>query len=98
MRRRCTVQGAGGPARLPIGRPPRQASNMETTMFKKRALLLAALLVATALGFSFMATGPSPAETYPTRAVHFIVPFPGGPSDILARLFAQKLSEHWQQP
>jgi tripartite-type tricarboxylate transporter receptor subunit TctC len=71
---------------------------METTMFKKRALLLAALLVAAALGFSFMATGPSPAETYPTRAVHFIVPFPGGPSDILARLFAQKLSEHWQQP
>jgi tripartite-type tricarboxylate transporter receptor subunit TctC len=26
------------------------------------------------------------------------VPFPGGPSDILTRLYAQKLSEHWKQP
>lgn len=39
------------------------------------------------------------AETFPARAVRLIVPFPaGGPTDVLARLVAQKLSEGWKQP
>lgn len=66
-------------------------------MFKKCALLSPALALV-ALGLSFVATRPSAAETYPARPIHFIVPFPGGPSDILTRLYAQKLSEHWKQP
>ena len=39
------------------------------------------------------------AQAYPTRPVRFLVPFPaGGPSDILARLYGQKLSQRWNQP
>src|SRR6516164_489208 len=39
------------------------------------------------------------AQTYPTRPVRFIVPFPAsGPSDVLARLYGQKLSQRWNQP
>ena len=38
-------------------------------------------------------------QTYPNRAVRIIVPFPpGGPTDILARVLAQRMSEVWGQP
>jgi tripartite-type tricarboxylate transporter receptor subunit TctC len=38
------------------------------------------------------------AQAYPTRAIHFVNPFPaGGPSDLVLRLYAQKLSLAWNQ-
>ena len=44
-------------------------------------------------------SGVASALDYPTRPVRFIVPFPaGGPSDVLARLYGQKLSQRWNQP
>jgi tripartite-type tricarboxylate transporter receptor subunit TctC len=39
------------------------------------------------------------AQTFPTRAVKFVVPFPGGGiNDVLARILAEKLQAQWRQP
>ncbi len=39
------------------------------------------------------------AQAYPTRPVHWIVPFPpGGGTDIVARLMGQRLTERLGQP
>ena len=38
-------------------------------------------------------------DAFPTRPVKMIVPFPpGGPTDLMARVFGQKLAERWGQP
>jgi tripartite-type tricarboxylate transporter receptor subunit TctC len=56
------------------------------------------ILIATALSACFFALAVH-AESYPTRAIRVIVPYPaGGTSDLLARVLAQKMSDSMGQP
>src|ERR1051325_6406283 len=57
---------------------------------------IGALLLA---GGSATAQTASDARSVPERAVRIVVPFPaGGPTDILARVIAQRMSDDWGQP
>jgi tripartite-type tricarboxylate transporter receptor subunit TctC len=64
----------------------------------KRAarFLVAAVLAASIVG---SAAEEQSATSFPNRPIRLIVPFPaGGPSDIVARLIGQKMSEDWGHP
>ncbi len=61
-----------------------------------------AILCALALGATTSAGAAqesADATNYPSRAIRMIVPFPpGGPTDTVARIVGQKMSEHWHEP
>ncbi|OVZ57491.1 MFS transporter [Pigmentiphaga sp. NML080357] len=62
----------------------------------RRRTALAALLAAAA-GPRLAGAQPDPA--WPSRPVKLIVPFaPGGPTDTIARMLAEKMQAAWQQP
>jgi tripartite-type tricarboxylate transporter receptor subunit TctC len=59
-------------------------------------VVVGGLLSVLAVAQAFAQSAP---EAFPSRPVKLIVPFPpGGPTDLMARVFAQKLSERWGQP
>jgi tripartite-type tricarboxylate transporter receptor subunit TctC len=73
----------------------------ENAMKRPSCSVALALLVA----FLVLAARPSAADEaadaklFPSRPIRIIVPFPaGGPTDILARVVAQRMSEDWGQP
>ena len=56
---------------------------------------LAAMLAETGMN----AVAQERTEAFPSRSIKIVVPFPaGGPSDVLARMIGQKMSEDWNQP
>jgi tripartite-type tricarboxylate transporter receptor subunit TctC len=62
-------------------------------------VLFAAVLIGMLATAGASAQGIDDGQTYPNRAIRIIVPFPpGGPTDILARVLAQRMSEVWGQP
>jgi tripartite-type tricarboxylate transporter receptor subunit TctC len=61
--------------------------------------VLAAIAFGTATLATMVAAAPAHAQGFPNRPVKIIVPqTPGGASDALARVIAQKLSSKWGQP
>jgi tripartite-type tricarboxylate transporter receptor subunit TctC len=79
-------QGIGSESRIAIG--DELLSNVETVLS-----LIAGALVAIPIHAA------DPSAGYPVRPIRFIAPnLPGGPSDILARIIGQKLSESMGQP
>ena len=57
------------------------------------------LLLGTALAASPLLAGAQAVPAWPSRAVKLIVPFaPGGPTDTVARLLAERLQSQWGQP
>jgi tripartite-type tricarboxylate transporter receptor subunit TctC len=69
-------------------------------MLKQWPTVLLVCLIAglTAMGLVVMASGTARAQTWPTRPVTMIVPFaPGGPTDVVGRILAQRLSEILKQ-
>ncbi|MBI1990082.1 MAG: tripartite tricarboxylate transporter substrate binding protein [Betaproteobacteria bacterium] len=64
-------------------------------------LLITALKWLGATGAVLTLTGPISvlAQSYPERPLRFLVPYgPGGPTDTMARVVGQQLSEHWGRP
>ena len=50
------------------------------------------------LGALALAATGAFAQSYPSKPIRIIVPFPaGGPSDVLSRIIGQKMSENWGQ-
>jgi len=63
-----------------------------------RFVVRALLTIAAAANMTGAAVAEE-ATSFPSRPIHVIVPFPaGGPSDIVARVIGQKMSDDWGQP
>ena len=61
--------------------------------------LVRLLALAPLLALSISVAAQERPAGYPNRPVKIVVPFPaGGPSDVLARMIGQKLTEDWGQP
>jgi tripartite-type tricarboxylate transporter receptor subunit TctC len=57
---------------------------------------ISAAVLAASLGV--LAAGDAPAQSYPSKVIKMIVPFPAGGADVMARLIADRLSAALGQP
>ena len=70
---------------------------MRSALIRRRQTLT--LLLGSSLGAA-LGSGTARAQAaWPAKPVKLIVPFaPGGPTDTVARLLAERLQAQWQQP
>ena len=67
-------------------------------MFKNLSFAVTAVTAVTAMLLSPSAHAQT-AAAFPSKPIKIVVPFPaGGTSDVLARIFGQKITENWGQP
>ncbi|MDP1717198.1 MAG: tripartite tricarboxylate transporter substrate-binding protein, partial [Burkholderiales bacterium] len=67
-------------------------------MFTRRPFLNAAVCAVIA-AMAFTLQQDAVAQTFPTKPIRIVVPFPaGGTTDVIARLVAQRMSESMGQP
>lgn len=67
-------------------------------MISKTAFISTVAVTVAAVGLGIAACSPALAQVYPSRAIHFILPFPAGPTDLVTRLYAQRVSQDWHEP
>src|SRR5579871_3230011 len=99
--RLSSLRGPNGSTRSAAGRQAPRRGNPERLAQAALDCFVASLLAMTvravlaaifAAGIAAIA-GPASAQTYPARTVKILVPFPaGGPTDLVARLVADRLS------
>src|SRR5262245_55845246 len=91
-----------GTKRLPPKRATMRIARMDSTKPPGGAMARAVrflLAVGLAVSASGAAAAEDPSANFPNRPIRMIVPFPaGGPSDIVARLIGQTMSQDWGQP
>src|SRR5436190_2369991 len=72
---------------------------VRSTMLMSRKMTVCASLAFAAFVAATQTCSVATAQAFPGRPVRIIVPFPpGGPLDIMTRVYAQRLSEEWKQP
>lgn len=72
---------------------------MRKTSFSPLALLAAASACLWGAAAQAQTAPASASLNFPSKPLKIVVPFPaGGTSDVLARLFGQKITESWGQP
>src|SRR5258706_4449994 len=91
----------GGP-RSPIALQSLSDENCQRKAVCEKNGLMTLRAIALAISAALMvgtAAAQERPEAFPARPVKIVVPFPaGGPTDILARVITQRLSEVWGQP